>query len=230
MKIKAWIAALGAVLALLSCNADNKQATKKTSSKPASHTPSAVVPNNKTLAIKPGAKVYSVKSLPLHAILINGLKPMLPYQSFQKQYPKPERVSKTLWECGSPFDVLDKDWMIHTYGPYDQQKGTFDRYDGQITTLYVNGAEYATNDHMALLVKADAVHNPVSIPSHRIVLKAHTSIKTFEKLFPNLRPEKMEDDETVRYRISIEPEYDDAFLFYFKNGKFDYVELWFLLC
>jgi hypothetical protein len=229
MKIKALIA-LSAVLALLSCNFDNKQATKKTSLKPGSHTPSAVVPNNKTPAIKPGANVYSVKSLPLHAILINGLKPMLPYRSFQKQYPKPERVRKTLWECGSPFNVLDQDWMIRTYGPYDQQKGTFDRYDGQITTLYVNGAEYATNDHMVLLVKADAVHNPVSIPSHRIVLNSQTSIKTFEKLFPNLRPEKTEDDEIIRYRIPIKPEYSDAFLFYFKSGKFDHVDLWFLLC
>jgi len=229
MKIKVCIAWF-AVLALHSCNADNHQATRKISPKPGSHMASAVVKHNSTPVIKPRKKNYLIKSLSLNAILINGIKPMLSYKSFQKHYPKPERANKTLWECGSPFDVLDKDWMIRTYGPYNQQKGTFDRHDGQITTLYVNGAQYATNGHMALLVKADAVHNPVSIPSHGIFLNVQTSIEMFERLFPHLSPENMEDNETIRYRIPTEPEYDDALLFYFKNRKFDHIELWFLLC
>lgn len=173
---------------------------------------------------------YLLDSLPLNTILINGNSPQLTIHQFYKIYPRQSNVKKSVWECGSPFDSIDRDWMIKTYGPYDQQHGTFKNYDGQITTMSVNTAEYATNGHMVLLVNAASASNTVIIPSHRIKLNSQTKTAEFEKLFPNVRPEQTGDTSVVRYRIPIKHDYDDAFLFYFKDGKFDHIDLWFLLC
>ena len=171
-----------------------------------------------------------IDSLPLTAILLNGHTPIIPYKSFQKHYPKPDSTKKTLWECGSPFDSLDEDWMVKTYGAWDTQAGTFKNYDSQITTIYVNGSAYATNGHITLLIKANAKRNAVLIPSNQIALSSHTSIATFNKLFPKTHPEKTGDKSIIRYRIPVKYNYDDAFLFYFKDGQFDHIELWYLLC
>ena len=173
---------------------------------------------------------YLLDSLPLNTILVNGHSPLLTIEQFYKVYPKKSHVKKSVWECGSPFDSLDKDWMIKTYGPYDQQHGTFKNYDGQISTMTVNAAEYATNGHIVLLVNATSASNTLTIPSHRIKVNSKTETAEFEKLFRNVRPEETEDTSIIRYRIPIKHDYDDAFLFYFKDGKFDHIDLWFLLC
>lgn len=229
MKLNVLIASV-AVLALLSCNTNNNRATKKPPSTHSSQTKTSEGLNKTPSVDKRGAKAYLADSLPLTAILLNGHKPIMSYSSFQKYYPKPDSTNKTLWECGSPFDSLDKNWMVTTYGPYDAQAGTFKNYDSQVTTIYVNGSAYATNGHITLLIKADAKRNAVLIPSHQIALSSHTSIATFNKLFPKTHPEKTDDKSIVRYRIPLKHKYDDAFLFYFKDGKFDHIELWYLLC
>ena len=229
MKLKVSIASI-AVFALFSCNANNDRTTKKPISKHSSQTIASKA-SKKTLSItKHETKAYLVDSLPLTAILLNGHKPMMSFNSFHKYYPKPDSIKKIVWECGSPFDSLDEAWMINTYGPWDTQAGTFKNYDSQVTTIYAKGSEYATNGHIALLIKAESRHNSVVIPSHQIALSSHTSVKTFNKLFPKTHPEKTEDTSIIRYRIPLKYNYPDAFLFYFKNGKFNHIELWYLLC
>jgi len=229
MKLKVLIASI-AGLALLSCNANNDQATKKSYAKHSSQTTASKGLNITRPVTKREPKAYLIDSLPLTAILLNGHKPELPNNSFNKYYPKPDSTKRTLWECGSPFDSLDEAWMEKTYGMWDAQAGTFKNYDSQITTIYVNGSAYATNGHMTLLIKADAKRNSVSVPSHQIALSSHTSIATFNKLFPKIHPEKTEDKNVIRYRMPLKRDYPDAFLFYFKNGMFDHIELWYLLC
>lgn len=173
---------------------------------------------------------YVLDSLPLEEIRINGHKPLLIKSDFDEIYPKKNEMKKFVWECGSPLDVLDKDWMTETYGAYDQEKGTFGNYDGQVTTITVRGARFATNDHLVLLIDAGSTQNKISIPSYRILLDSGTTTAEFEQLFPELRPEKTEDLKMHRYRIPLKINHPDAFLFYFKNGKFDHIDLWFLLC
>jgi hypothetical protein len=229
MRFTVLIASI-AVLALLGCDTNNKPKTKKPFLKHSSPTKAPKVLNKTPSFVKRVAKVYLADSLSLNNILLNGHQPKLSFDRFHKYYPKSDSLKKTLWECGSPFDSLDEAWMINTYGAYDTQMGTFKNYDGQVTTIYVNGSAYATNGHITLLIEADASHNSVLIPSHQIALNSQTSAATFNKLFPKTHPEKMEDRNMIRYRIPLKPDYPDAFLFYFKNGKFDHIELWYLLC
>jgi hypothetical protein len=229
MRFRILIASI-AVLALLGCDTNNSRKTKKPYLKHSRPKIASKGFNKTPSSIKRAAKVYLANSLSLNNILLNGHKPKLSFDRFNQYYPKPDSLKKTLWECGSPFDSLDEAWMIRTYGPQDAEKGTFKNYDDQVTTIYVNGGEYATNGHITLLIKADASHNSVLIPSHQIVLNSQTSAATFDKLFPKTHPEKMEDKNMVRYRIPLKADEPDAFLLYFKNGKFDHIELWYLLC
>lgn len=51
-----------------------------------------------------------------------------------------------------------------------------------------------------------------------------------QKLFPQSKMEELATPESVRFRFYLEEDYSDAFLFYFKNVKLDFLTLWWLLC
>ena len=155
---------------------------------------------------------------------------ILDQKEFEKIYKKIDSTSTTLWECGNPFDWLDKDWMRKKYGSENKDKGTFENFDGKITTIYSKEIEFNTNNHIVLFNTAFAKKNSFQIPSHHINLDQNTTLEEFKTIFHNLELEKLENPNEVRFRMYLSHSSDDAFLFYFKNGKLNYFTLWWLLC
>lgn len=174
--------------------------------------------------------VYTSKSINIENALINGHKVILSKTEFDAIYPKNDSVKTTLWECGNPFEWLDKEWMIKKYGPENKEKGTFERFNSEITTIYLNKIEYNTNNHLVLFDRASAENNSFKIISQNITLDRNTTLEGFKKIFPNAEIEKLANKNEVRARFSLGEKRDDAFLFYFKNGKLNYFTLWWLLC
>lgn len=162
-------------------------------------------------------------------VLINGHAAILPYSKFNSVYSAIDSSRTAIWECGDPFEWLDALWMKETYGDKDEAKGTFEQYDGKVTTLFVKDIKFNTNNHIVLFNTASAKSNSFEIPSHHILLNQNTSLDDFKKMFPNSKVEKRENSETV-VRFYLKRNADDAFLFYFKNGKLNYFSLWWLLC
>lgn len=177
---------------------------------------------------KVGTKSYSLDFLKMDDVLLNGQKIMLIKNDFEKIYSKADSTKTDLWECGNPLNFLDREWMIKTYGK--ENNGEFENYDGNITTIYTHNIEFITNNHMVLFDTAQADKNTFKIISSNIILDKNTTIEDFQKQFPKLEKEDTEDPAVFRFRIPTEKESDDAFLFYFKNGKLEYTTLWFLLC
>lgn len=175
------------------------------------------------------AVTYHSNFLATKDVLINGHAVILSYRKFNSLYRKIDSSRTALWECGDPFEWLDAAWMKKTYGNKDKEKGTFEKYDSKVTSLYVNDMRFDTNKHMVLFNTASATSNTLEIPSHHIVLNNHTSVADFKKMFPNVKLDQLENSETVA-RCYLEKDADDAFLFYFKNGKLNYFSLWWLLC
>lgn len=171
---------------------------------------------------------YPITFLKIEDVLLNNKKLLLDKNHFEKIYNKIDSTKTSLWECGNPLTYLDKEWMVKTYGK--EINGEFEKYDGNITSIYTNGIKFITNNHAVLFDTAEANKNTFTVISRNIVLDNNTSIEDFQKLFPNLEKEKMDDPNTFRFRISTQKDYDDAFLFYFKDGKLEYITLWFLLC
>lgn len=120
--------------------------------------------------------------------------------------------------------------MIKTYGKQNSDSGTFERFDGKITSMYTNNAEFNSNKHIVLFNSAIAHKNSFQIKSHHIVLNQNTTIEEFQKLFPKLEKETTDQKNLSRFRISVNKDGGDAFLFYFKDGKLDEFLLWWLLC
>lgn len=119
--------------------------------------------------------------------------------------------------------------MIKTYGPEDDNN-TFQNYDGKVERIYFNGIEFNSNSHLYLFGEGIAKNNTFTIISHGIQLDENTTVKEFQKLFPNCKAENYDATANIRFRLYIEEKHDDAFLFYFKNGKLEQVVLWWLLC
>lgn len=186
-----------------------------------------ITDNKKKLNINP---VYNSKFIKIENVLINGHKVILLKNEFDAIYPKNDSIKTTLWECGNPFEWLDKEWMIKKYGAENKEKGTFERFNSEITTIYLKNIKYSTNNHMVLFDMAFAENNSFKIISHHITLDRNTTLEEFKKIFPNTEIEKLANKNEVRARFYLEEKKDDAFLFYFKNGKLNYFTLWWLLC
>ncbi|TWH99700.1 hypothetical protein IQ05_03041 [Flavobacterium tiangeerense] len=174
--------------------------------------------------------IYNSKFIEIKNSLINGHKVILLKNEFDAIYKKNDSLKTTLWECGSPFEWLDKEWMVKTYGVENKEKGTFDRFNGEITTIYDKNIKFTTNNHIVLFDMAFAKNNSFKIISHNITLDKNTTLKEFKKIFPKIEIENLENPNNVRARFYLGKVEDDAFLFYFKNGKLDYFTLWWLLC
>jgi len=174
--------------------------------------------------------IYNSKFIEIENVLINDHKAILSKNEFDALYQKNDSAKTSLWECGNPFDWLDKDWMVKTYGEINKEKGTFERFDGKITTIYEKEIQFNTNNHIVLFEKALISSNSFKISNHNITLDKGTTLEGFKKIFPNTEIENLENRNEVRARFYLEKNSDDAFLFYFKNGKLEYFTLWWLLC
>ncbi len=173
---------------------------------------------------------YNYDTLSLEGALVNGHKIVLPQKTFEKIYGTLDSAKTDLWECGSPFGYLDDAWMAKTYGAYDTSKGEYGSFNGYFTTLFVQKASFASNGHIVLFDGADAAGNTFSLVGSGITLDKNTTLETFESAFPKLLREPGDNPQECRYRISLGKQSDDAFLFYFKEGRLDYFTLWWLLC
>ncbi len=185
--------------------------------------------NNKSIS-STGISTYDSKIIAIENLLINGNKIILPIEEFKSIYTKIDSTKTKIWECGSPFEWLDEQWMTATYGKQNEEVGTFENFNGEITTLYSKNIEHNTNNHIVLFNKALAENNTFEIISHKIRIDKSTTLENFKKQFPNCEIEKLENPNESRIRFSVENKLDDAFLFYFKDGKLDYLTLWWLLC
>jgi hypothetical protein len=172
---------------------------------------------------------YHSNEIEIKDVLINRHAVILPNSKFNSLYKEIDSSKTSIWEYGDPFEWLDAEWMKETYGDKNETKGTFEKYDGKVTTLSVKDIKFDTNKHIVLFNTAYAKSNSFEIPSHHIVLNQHTSEDDFKKMFPNSKMEKLENSEAL-FRFSVKRNMDDAFLFYFKNGKLNYFSLWWLLC
>lgn len=185
---------------------------------------------NKERVVTEKIKVYRSKYLAIENVLVNDHKIILPQQEFAKLYPKYDSIRTTLRECGHPLEWLDEKWMIKTYGEKDENVGTFARFDGEITRLNIRGFDFDSNNHLVIFDSGKAKGNTFLIISDQIVLNENTTVSDFKKLFPKIEMEETEDKDTVRFRLYVAENLDEAFLFYFKDGKLDYYTLWWLLC
>lgn len=174
--------------------------------------------------------IYNSKYLDIENALVNDHKAILSREEFDALHQKIDSSATTVWECGSPFEWIDKEWMTKTYGAESKEKGTFENFDGKITTLYENNIQFITNNHIVLFDTALASDNTFKIRDHKIILDKNTTLEHFQKIFPNTEIENLQNKNEVRARLYLEKDSDDAFLFYFKNGKLAYFNLWWLLC
>ncbi|WP_310555407.1 hypothetical protein [Flavobacterium sp.] len=173
---------------------------------------------------------YNSKYIDFENVLINNHKVILSKSDFESIHNKIDSTKTMIWECGSPFEWLDEEWMIKTYGNKTEESGAFDTFNGEITTLFGKDIEFNTNNNIVLFDKAFAKNNSFEIISHRIKLNKNTSLEDFKKMFPNSEMEILEERNEVRFRFYLNDKADDAFLFYFKKGKLNYFTLWWLLC
>jgi hypothetical protein len=142
---------------------------------------------------------YSSKVIAIKDVLINGHEAILPMRRFNAIYKAIDSSKIALWECGNPFEFIDEAWMKKTYGNKNEETGTFENYDGKVTTLFGKQIEFNTNNHIVLFNTAFANLNSFEIPSHHILLNNHTSLDDFKKLFPNSAGEKLANSNAVRF-------------------------------
>lgn len=169
-------------------------------------------------------KPFTEDSLALENVLVNGSDILLPQSKFEKLYPKMDSVKTELWECGSAFEWLDKEWLEKTYGK------DLANFDGKITTFYVNNAEFNSDKHIVLFNGAQSDRNDFEIKTHHIILNRNTTIDEFQKLFPKLKKDETDQKNVVSFRIPVSKNEDDSFIFYFKDGKLESFNVWWLLC
>ena len=229
MKINNLLPILFALFFLFSCK-DNKKETSPTEiPNVLSDTKSIEKDSTKTIE-KAVSKIYLANYLKIENALINNNKIILEKKMFDELYPKRDSVKAEIWECGNPFNWLDDKWMTKTYGKYDQDRDTFGDFDGKLTSIFTQNARFDTNNHIVLFNSALSKGNEFKIKSHQITLNENTTLEEFQRFFPNLKKEELEHNNECRFRMGIEKDSDDAFLFYFENGKLKSFNLWWLLC
>ena len=173
---------------------------------------------------------YHSKFIAIENVLINGHEVILPKKQFEELYPNIDSTKTDVWECGDPFEWLDKEWLEKTYGAANNDGESFENYHGEVTTIYGKNIEFTTNSHMVLFDEALAENNSLTIKSHNITLDKNTTLEQFKKIFPNTEIENFDNSNELRARFYLGKEIDDAFLFYFKDGKLISFTLWWLLC
>ena len=168
--------------------------------------------------------------LDIENITINNINILLPKNKFDSIVTNPDSVTTRNCECVNPFEWLDEKWMISKYG--EKVNGSFVNYDGEISNVFFNDICYISNNHLALFESLNVKNNFVKIKVNKkhIKLNNSTSIKNFKSFFPNLDFETTKNLNEIRFRVLINKNELDAFLFYFKNGKFNKLELWWDLC
>ena len=229
MKINNILHILFVLFFLFSCKDDKKETL---SSEKMDEIPSTK-PTQKDSAKtseKTTFKSYTSSFLKIEDVLFDHHNIIMDKKIFDKLYSKRDSIKTEIWECGNPFNWLDDKWMTKTYGKYDEDRDTFGDFDGSITSIYTNNARFDTNDHLVLFNGALSKGNEFKIKSYQIVLNENTTLEEFQRFFPNLKKEEMERKNECRFRIGIEKDGDDAFLFYFENGKLKSFNLWWLLC
>lgn len=174
--------------------------------------------------------IYDLKFIPIKNVLINDHRVILSKVEFESIYTHIDSTKTRIWECGSPFDWIDREWMTKTYGEENRETGVFSKFNGEITTIYSKNIEFATNNHIVLFDTGFADNNSFKIISHNIILNKNTTLNEFRSKFPNSKMETTENPNEVRFRFYLKELNDDAFLFYFKDGKLNYFTLWWLLC
>lgn len=211
--------------ALVACNNHNEKAkgSKKSINK------ESVSPSTAKTRLS-NKSIYDSKFITIKNVLINGHKVILSKAEFESIYTHIDSTKTQIWECGSPFNWLDTEWMIKTYGKEDRETGIFSKFNGEITTIYSKNIEFATNKHIVLFDTGFADNNSFKIISHNIILNKNTTLNEFRNKFPNSEMETTENLNVVRFRFYLKELNDDAFLFYFKDGKLNYFTLWWLLC
>jgi hypothetical protein len=223
MKINLFL--LMSFLIVLSCNASEKN-------KEISNFASSKISLN-TLFQRSNAKkvkAYTSKVLKIKNVLINGNRVILTKEKFDSIYKDINSTKTSVWECGNPFETLDEKWMTKTYGEKNKESGIYDKFDGNITTIFGKDIEFTTNNNIVLFDKASAKNNSFEIISHKITLNKNTTLNYFRKAFPNSEMETLDEKNEVRFRLLLDKNDEDAFLFYFKDGKLDSFTLWWVLC
>ena len=168
--------------------------------------------------------------LDLENLEINNIKILLSKTEFDSINTKIDSISVRNWECGNPLEWLDEKWMTLKYG--NKVKGSFKNYNGDLTSIYFNNICYVTNNHLTLFKSLNTSNNIVKLEYNKKIMKlsSTTTIKKFKSIFQNSEFEKTENLNEIRFRILINKDDLNAFLFYFKNGKFNKLELWWDLC
>lgn len=184
----------------------------------------------KNVTEKEKAKVSSQNVISINDVLINDKKVLRTIDEFNKSYSHIDSIKTTLWECGQPFEWLDKEWMEDKYGKFDDIKGTFKNFDGKIKTFYVLNTEYNSNNHLVLFNNGNTKNNSLKIISKNIVLNANTTIEQFKKYFQQSKQENLANLNEFRFRLYMKNESEDAFIFDFKNGKLQKIILFWVLC
>lgn len=229
MKIKNILKILLALFFLFSCKDGKKETLPSGNGNEISNTESVEKTSIKALE-KPAFKPYSASFLKIEDALLNNHKMILDKKIFDQLYPKRDSVKTEIWECGNPFNWLDDKWMTKTYGKYDEDRDTYGDFDGKVTSIYTSDVQFDTNNHIVLFNTALSKGNEFKIKSYQIILNENTTLEEFQKFFPNLKKEELEHKNECRFRIGLEKDGDDAFLFYFENGKLKSFNLWWLLC
>lgn len=212
-------------LALWSCQKKEKENLKSLQEKDSLQTiiKQESLPKEKR-SERESSKVFTDDFLKIENVQVNGNDIVLPQEQFQKLHPKKDSVKTEPWECGNPFEWLDKSWMEKTYGK------DLVNFDGKITTFYTNNAEFISNNHKVIFSSAKSGNNRFEIKSHHIILSQETTVEDFQKLFPKLKIEDTDRKNIQSFSIPVGKETEDSFMFYFKDGKLDNFNLWWLLC
>jgi hypothetical protein len=124
-------------------------------------------------------KVFTDDFLKIENVQVNGNDIVLSQEQFQKLYSKHDSLKNEPWDCGSPFEWLDKTWMEKTYGK------DLLNFDGKITTFYTNNAEFISNNHKVIFSSAKSGNNRFEIRSHHIILTNKPLLKISKSYFPN---------------------------------------------
>ncbi|MBS7231862.1 hypothetical protein KHA90_12590 [Flavobacterium psychroterrae] len=120
--------------------------------------------------------IYDLKFITIKNVLINDHRVILSKVEFESIYTHIDSTKTRIWECGSPFDWIDREWMTKTYGEKDRETGVFDKFNGEITTIYSKNIEFATNNHIVLFDTGFADNNSFKIISHNIILNKNTTL------------------------------------------------------
>lgn len=216
------------VLLMMGCQKDNQVLKPENILSPEKTTESAS--QIEEIVVTEKIEIYQSKFLAIENVLVNNHKIILDQQEFRNLYPKFDSIRTTLRECGHPLEWLDEKWMIKTYGEKDENVGTFARFDGKITRFSTGGSDFDSNNHLVIFDSGKAKGNTFKIISNQIILDENTTISEFKKFFPKIEMEETDEKNKLRFRLNTAENFDEAFLFYFKDGKLQYYTLWWLLC